>query len=175
MGKLGEATIFASETVALDVIGATFIRDVEPGELVIVNDSGIRSLPPVRAGRAPPLHLRACLFLAARLDRRRHVGLRSPQERSAPSWRAKRRSRPTMSCRCPTAACPRRSASARQSGIPFELGIIRSHYVGRTFIQPSQEVRHLGVKLKHNANSRADRGQAHRADRRFDRSRHDQP
>ena len=58
-----------------------------------------------------------------------------------------------MSCRCPTAAFPRRSASARRAGIPFELGIIRSHYVGRTFIQPSQEVRHLGVKLKHNANS----------------------
>ena len=58
-----------------------------------------------------------------------------------------------MSCRCPTAAFPRRSASARHRGIPFELGIIRSHYVGRTFIQPSQEVRHLGVKLKHNANS----------------------
>ena len=72
-----------------------------------------------------------------------------------------------MSCRCPTAACRRRSASARQSGIPFELGIIRSHYVGRTFIQPSQEVRHLGVKLKHNANSRAGRRQEHRADRRF--------
>ena len=58
-----------------------------------------------------------------------------------------------MSCRCPTAAFRRRSASARRRGIPFELGIIRSHYVGRTFIQPSQEVRHLGVKLKHNANS----------------------
>ena len=58
-----------------------------------------------------------------------------------------------MSCRCPTAACPRRSAFRQASGIPFELGIIRSHYVGRTFIQPSQEVRHLGVKLKHNANS----------------------
>ena len=57
-----------------------------------------------------------------------------------------------MSCPCPTAACPRRSASARPAGIPFELGIIRTHYVGRTFIQPSQEVRHLGVKLKHNAN-----------------------
>ena len=79
-----------------------------------------------------------------------------------------------MSFPCRTAACPRRSASARQSGIPFELGIIRSHYVGRTFIQPSQEVRHLGVKLKHNANSRAGRRQEHRAGRRFDRPRHDQ-
>ena len=64
MGKLGEATIFASETVALDVIGARFIRDVEPGELVLVNDSGIRSFRPFQKGRAAAVHFRACLFLA---------------------------------------------------------------------------------------------------------------
>ena len=58
-----------------------------------------------------------------------------------------------MWCRFPTAECPPRIGFSQASGIPFELGIIRSHYVGRTFIQPSQEVRHLGVKLKHNANS----------------------
>ena len=75
MGKLGEATIFASETVALDVIGATYLRDVEPGELIVVNDDGRPHLPPVRPGRAAPLHLRACLFLAPRQHRRRHVGL----------------------------------------------------------------------------------------------------
>ena len=73
--------------------------------------------------------------------------------RSAPSWRARPRSRPIMSCRCPTAACPRRSASARQAGSRSSSGSSARHYVGRTFIQPSQEVRHLGVKLKHNANS----------------------
>ena len=60
----------------------------------------------------------------------------------------------------PDSGVPAAIGFARQSGIPFELGIIRSHYVGRTFIQPSQDVRHLGVKLKHNANSRADRRQA---------------
>ena len=75
MGKLGEATIFASESVALDVIGATYLRDVEPGELVIVNESRHPQLPPLRAGQAPALHLRACLFLAARQHHRRHVGL----------------------------------------------------------------------------------------------------
>ena len=72
----------------------------------------------------------------------------------------------------PDSGVPAAIGFARQSGIPFELGIIRSHYVGRTFIQPSQEVRHLGVKLKHNANG-AGRRQAHRPGRRFDRARHD--
>ena len=75
MGKLGEATIFASETVALDVIGATYLRDVEPGELIIVNESGIRCFRPFAPAQGPPLHLRACLFLAPRQHRRRHLGL----------------------------------------------------------------------------------------------------
>ena len=57
----------------------------------------------------------------------------------------------------PDSGVPAAIGFSQESGIPFELGIIRSHYVGRTFIQPSQDVRHLGVKLKHNANSRADR------------------
>ena len=79
MGKLGEATIFASETVALDVIGATFLRDVEPGEMVIVNDSGIRSFRPFPKADPQAVHLRACLFLAPRQHRRGPVGLRSAQ------------------------------------------------------------------------------------------------
>ena len=75
MGKLGEATIFASETVALDVIGATYLRDVEPGELIIVNEAGVRSFRPFAPAQPAPLHLRACLFLAARQHRRGHLGL----------------------------------------------------------------------------------------------------
>ena len=75
MGKLGDAVIFASESVALDVIGATFERDIEPGELVLVNDSGVRSFRPFAPAEPAPVHLRACLFLASRLGRRRPLGL----------------------------------------------------------------------------------------------------
>ena len=75
MGKLGEATIFASETVALDVIGASYLRDVEPGELIIVNETGVRSFRPFAPAKPAAVHLRACLFLAPRQHRRRHVGL----------------------------------------------------------------------------------------------------
>ena len=120
-------------------------------------DRGLRPgralAPPVRAAAAPALHLRACLFLAARLRRRRPFGLQRPQADRRRAGASRARSRPIMSCRCPTAACRRRSAMPSRAGIPFELGIIRSHYVGRTFIQPGDQVRHLGVKLKHNANS----------------------
>ena len=80
MGKLGEATIFASETVALDVIGASFLRDVEPGEVDPRQRQRHPFLPPVREGRSAAVHLRACLFLAPGQHRRGRVGLRGPQE-----------------------------------------------------------------------------------------------
>ena len=152
MGKLGEATIFASETVALDVIGASFLRDVEPGEVIIVNDSGIRSFKPF--GQAAP---RPCLFehvYFARPDSvaegvsvyevRKNIGAELAKEAPVDA---------DYVVPVPDSGVPAAIGFSQASGIPFELGIIRSHYVGRTFIQPNQEVRHLGVKLKHNANS----------------------
>ena len=153
MGKLGEATIFASETVALDVIGATYLRDVEPGEMILVNDSGIRSLPPVRARPSP----RPCIFEHVYFSRpdsiaegksvyevRKNIGAELSREAPVEA---------DYVVPVPDSGVPAAIGFSQASGIPFELGIIRSHYVGRTFIQPSQEVRHLGVKLKHNANS----------------------
>ncbi len=152
MGKLGEATIFASETVALDVIGATFLRDVEPGELVVVNDSGIRSFRPF--AKAEP---RPCIF--------EHVYFSRPDSiaEGQSVYQVRKRIGAELSREAPVEAdyvvpvpdsgVPAAIGFSQECGIPFELGIIRSHYVGRTFIQPSQEVRHLGVKLKHNANS----------------------
>ncbi|HVL79672.1 MAG TPA: amidophosphoribosyltransferase [Sphingomicrobium sp.] len=152
MGKLGEATIFASETVALDVIGATFIRDVEPGELIIVNNSGLRSFRPL--AKAEP---RPCLFEQVYFSRpdsvaegksvyevRKNIGAELSRESPVAA---------DYVVPVPDSGVPAAIGFSQASGIPFELGIIRSHYVGRTFIQPSQEVRHLGVKLKHNANS----------------------
>ena len=152
MGKLGEATIFASETVAFDVIGATYIRDIEPGELVMVNGAGIRSFRPF--GQTQP---RPCIFEHVYFSRpdsivdgtsvyevRKKIGAELSREAPVEA---------DYVVPVPDSGVPAALGFSQASGIPFELGIIRSHYVGRTFIQPSQEVRHLGVKLKHNANS----------------------
>ena len=173
MGKLGEATIFASETVALDVIGASFLRDVEPGELILVNDSGIRSFRPFE--KAAP---RPCIFEHVYFSRpdsiadgqsvyevRKEIGAELAREAPVEA---------DYVVPVPDSGVPAAIGFSQASGIPFELGIIRSHYVGRTFIQPTQEVRHLGVKLKHNANSALVGGKSIVLDRRFDRSRHDQ-
>jgi amidophosphoribosyltransferase len=152
MGKLGEATIFASETVALDVVGATYIRDVEPGELIVVNGSGIRSFRPFEPAKPRP-----CIFEHVYFSRpdsvydgtsvyevRKNIGRELAREAPVEA---------DIVVPVPDSGVPAALGFSLESDIPFELGIIRSHYVGRTFIQPSQEVRNLGVKLKHNANS----------------------
>ena len=152
MGKLGDATIFASESVALDVIGATYVRDVEPGELVIVDASGIRSVRPF--AKAAP---RPCIF--------EHVYFARPDSivEGSSVYETRKAIGAVLSREAPVEAdyvvpvpdsgVPAAIGFSQESGIPFELGIIRSHYVGRTFIQPNDGIRHLGVKLKHNANS----------------------
>ena len=152
MGKLGEATIFASETVAFDVIGATYIRDIEPGELVIVNDKGLRSFRPFAAAAPRP-----CIFEHVYFSRPDSIvdGTSVYEVRKKIGAELSRES-PVVAdyvVPVPDSGVPAAIGFSQESGIPFELGIIRSHYVGRTFIQPSDGVRHLGVKLKHNANS----------------------
>ncbi|HUG45364.1 MAG TPA: amidophosphoribosyltransferase [Sphingomicrobium sp.] len=152
MGKLGESTIFASESVALDVIGATLIRDVEPGEVIVVNESGLRSFRPFE-----DLKPRPCIFEHVYFSRpdsvvdgtsvyevRKNIGAELAREAPVEA---------DIVVPVPDSGVPAAIGFGQASQIPFELGIIRSHYVGRTFIQPTQEVRHLGVKLKHNANS----------------------
>ena len=151
MGKLDDAVIFASETVALDVVGATFVRAVEPGELVIVQGSEIRSIRPFA-----PMAARPCVFEWVYFSRpdsivddhsiysvRKAIGAQLAIESPVDA---------DLVIPVPDSGTPAAIGYAQQSGIPFELGIIRSHYVGRTFISPGDKVRHLGVKLKHNAN-----------------------
>ncbi len=151
MGKLGDAIIFASETVALDVVGATFVRAVEPGELVIVQGTEIRSIRPFA-----PMAARPCIFEWVYFSRpdsivddhsvysvRKAIGAQLAIESPVDA---------DLVIPVPDSGTPAAIGYAQQSGIPFELGIIRSHYVGRTFISPGDKVRHLGVKLKHNAN-----------------------
>ncbi|HEX6374775.1 MAG TPA: amidophosphoribosyltransferase [Allosphingosinicella sp.] len=152
MGRLGESYIFASETVALDVVGATYIRTVEPGEIVIVSPQGVRSHRPFADARPRP-----CVFEHIYFSRpdsvldgasvyavRKAIGAELARETPVEA---------DFVVPVPDSGVPAAIGYAQESGIPFELGIIRSHYVGRTFIQPSDSVRHLGVKLKHNANS----------------------
>ncbi|MBV9930702.1 MAG: amidophosphoribosyltransferase, partial [Alphaproteobacteria bacterium] len=152
MGRLGDAYIFASETVALDVVGATFIRSVEPGEMVIVSERGLSSHRPFA-----PVRPRPCIFEHIYFSRpdsvldgasvysvRKAIGAELARENPIDA---------DFVVPVPDSGVPAAIGYAQESGIPFELGIIRSHYVGRTFIQPSDQVRHLGVKLKHNANS----------------------
>jgi amidophosphoribosyltransferase len=151
MGRLDDAVIFASESVAFDVVGAEFERAVEPGELVIVQNGQVRSIKPFA-----PLNPRPCIFEWVYFSRpdsivdelsvydvRKAIGAELAREAPVEA---------DLVIPVPDSGVPAAIGYAQESGIPFELGIIRSHYVGRTFIQPGDKVRHLGVKLKHNAN-----------------------
>ena len=152
LGMLDGHPILASETCALDIIGARFVRDVENGEVIVISDDGIESLKPF-----PPMPPRPCIFeyiYFARPDS--IVGGRPVYEvRKRIGARAGPRDAPVEAdvvVPVPDSGVPAAIGYAQQAGIPFELGIIRNHYVGRTFIQPTQTIRELGVRLKHSAN-----------------------
>ncbi|SMC32506.1 amidophosphoribosyltransferase [Novosphingobium sp. B1] len=152
MGKLGDAVVFASETVALDVVGAEFVREVEPGELIQVDlDGNLSTHRPFGTPDARP-----CIFEHVYFSRpdslmggnsvyqvRKAIGAQLAIESPADA---------DLVIPVPDSGVPAALGYAQQSGIPFELGIIRSHYVGRTFIQPSDGARNADVKRKHNAN-----------------------
>jgi len=151
LGKLGTGWILASETCALDIVGAEFVRDVEAGELVVLDGNGVTSLKPFSI--APR---RFCVFeyiYFARpdsviegqsvYDARKRIGAELARESPAKA---------DVVIPVPDSGVPAALGYAAESGIPFEYGIIRNHYVGRTFIEPSDQIRHLGVRLKHNAN-----------------------
>jgi amidophosphoribosyltransferase len=140
-----------SETCALDIVGADFVRDVEPGELVILDENGLRSVKPFARQKK-----RFCIFeyiYFARpdsvvdgmsvYDARKRIGGELARESGVPA---------DVVIPVPDSGVPAALGYAAEAGIPFELGIIRNHYVGRTFIEPTESIRHLGVKLKHNAN-----------------------
>ena len=150
LGRLGDAYVVCSETCAMDLIGATYVRDVEPGEVLVISAGGRAVDQAVSAGAARALRVRARLLRAARQLRVRQERQRGAHRTSAACWRASSRSTPTSSCRCPTRACARRWATPTKSGIPLRMGLIRNHYVGRTFIQPQSSIRHFGVKVKLN-------------------------
>ena len=142
--------VVASETCAFDLIGARYERDVEPGEIVHLTRGRLR-LAPLRlsASRRPASSSTSTSRGPTRMVFGRSVGrvaagLRARARARAPGRGRRRRAR------CPTPGCTRPSATPRSRGIPFALGLVRNHYVGRTFIEPKQAIRHFGVKVKLN-------------------------
>ncbi len=157
LGKIGDSYVLTSETCALDIIGAEFIREIENGEVVIIDENGIESLKPF-----PQQPARPCIFeyiYFARPDSivggqsvyevRKKMGMQLAKESSVEA---------DVVVPIPDSGIPAAIGFAQESRIPMELGIIRNHYVGRTFIEPEQQIRQLGVKLKHNANVGAVKG-----------------
>ncbi|HWW49749.1 MAG TPA: amidophosphoribosyltransferase [Xanthobacteraceae bacterium] len=151
LGDFQGSPVLASETCALDIIGASYVRDIEPGEIVVFDHDGVESHKPFA-----PVPPRPCIFeyiYFARPDS--IVGGRSVYEvRKAMGAELARESHveADVVVPVPDSGVPAAIGYSRAAGIPFELGIIRNHYVGRTFIQPTQSVRELGVRMKHSAN-----------------------
>jgi amidophosphoribosyltransferase len=151
LGELDGAPILASETCALDIIGARYVRDIENGEIVVFDEEGAHTHKPF-----PPMTPQPCIFeyiYFARPDSivggrpvypiRKAMGAELAAEAPAEA---------DVVIPVPDSGTPAAIGYAHASGIPFELGIIRNHYVGRTFIEPTQQIRQLGVRLKHSAN-----------------------
>ena len=157
LGRLHDAWILASETCALDIIGAQFVREVENGEVVVISENGVESLHPF-----PRVPARPCIFEYVYFSRPDSIlGGRSVygvRKRFGEELASKSPADADVVIPVPDSGVPAALGYAHTSGIPFELGIIRNHYVGRTFIEPTQQIRALGVKLKHNANRAVIRG-----------------
>jgi amidophosphoribosyltransferase len=151
LGKLDDAAILASETCALDIIGARYVRDVENGEVISFDEEGMHSQRPF-----PPMPPRPCIFEYIYFSRPDSiVGGRPVYQIRKTMGRELAREAPAAAdviVPVPDSGVPAAIGYAQESGIPFEMGIIRNHYVGRTFIQPTQSIREAGVRMKHNAN-----------------------
>ena len=150
LGRLGDGYIVASETCAIDLVGGRFIREIEPGEVVILDKDGLRSFFPFKK-QARKAH---CIFeyvYFARPDSfifgqnvysvRKELGRQLAKEHPVEA---------DMVVPVPDSGVPAAIGYAQESGIPFEMGMVRNHYVGRTFIEPRGEIRHFGVKIKLN-------------------------
>jgi amidophosphoribosyltransferase len=151
LGQIGDAWVLASETCALDTVGATFVRDVEHGEVIVIDHEGLRSIKPFPVKAARP-----CLFEYVYFSRpdsfvngksvyevRKRMGRGLAREHAVEA---------DVVVPVPDSGVPAAMGYAQESGIPYEMGIIRSHYLGRTFIQPSQGARQKGVRMKHSPN-----------------------
>jgi amidophosphoribosyltransferase len=151
LGKLGNSYIFASETCALDIIGAELVREVENGEIIIINKDGIESVKPF-----PKQNPRPCIFEYIYFSRPDSIvggkGVYEYRKNLGKQLAIESPSEVDIVSSVPDSGNPAAIGYSEQSKIKFDMGIIRNHYVGRTFIEPTQQIRQLGVKLKHNPN-----------------------
>jgi amidophosphoribosyltransferase len=147
LGRVKNAYVLASETTALDLIEAEFLREIEPGEMVVIDEQGLRSTFPLEArapGRCVFEHVYfarsdSSLFGLSVYETRKRLGIQLAKEQPAQA---------DLVIAVPDSGVPAAIGYAQGSGIPYDVGLIRSHYVGRTFIEPQQSIRHFGVKLK---------------------------
>jgi len=151
LGRLGDGWVLSSETCALDIIGADFVREIEPGEMVVIDASGVISSHPFdRRGS------RFCIFEHVYFSRpdsilggrsvyetRRQIGVELAREAPVDA---------DLVCPVPDSGTPAAIGYSQESGIPYAMGIVRNQYMGRTFIEPSEQIRNMGVRLKLNVN-----------------------
>lgn len=151
LGKLGDGWILSSETCALDIVGAEHVREIEPGEMIVIGPEGIKSTFPFEATPARP-----CIFEKVYFSRpdsilggqsvyetRRQIGIELAKESPVEA---------DLVCPVPDSGTPAAIGFSHQSGIPYGMGIIRNSYMGRTFIEPTEQIRNMGVRLKLNVN-----------------------
>jgi amidophosphoribosyltransferase len=151
LGKLGDGWALSSETCALDIVGADFVREIEPGEMVVITAQGVESSRPFETKRS-----RFCIFEHVYFSRpdsiiggrsvyetRRQIGVELAREAPVDA---------DLVCPVPDSGTPAAIGFAHESGIPYGMGIIRNQYMGRTFIEPTEQIRNMGVRLKLNVN-----------------------
>lgn len=151
LGRVADGWALSSETCALDIIGAEFVREIEPGEMVVITDDGIESYRPFQQARP-----RFCIFEHVYFSRpdsilggksvyetRRQIGVELAREAPVEA---------DLVCPVPDSGTPAAIGYSHESGIPYGMGIIRNQYMGRTFIEPTEQIRNMGVRLKLNVN-----------------------
>ncbi|NSX55851.1 amidophosphoribosyltransferase [Sulfitobacter sp. 1151] len=151
LGKVGDGWALSSETCALDIIGASFVREIKPGEMVVITEKGVESIFPFR-----PAKSRFCIFEHVYFSRpdsilggrsvyetRREIGVELARETPVDA---------DIVCPVPDSGTPAAIGYSQESGIPYAMGIIRNQYMGRTFIEPTEQIRNMGVRLKLNVN-----------------------
>ena len=151
LGRVGEAWVLTSETCALDIVGAELVREIAPGEMVIISEEGVESQFPFA-----PRPSRFCIFEYVYFSRpdsvigglsvyeaRRRIGEELAREAPVEA---------DLICPVPDSGTPAAIGYSQASGVPFAMGIIRNQYVGRTFIEPTEQIRNMGVRLKLNVN-----------------------
>ncbi|EAU44622.1 amidophosphoribosyltransferase [Salipiger bermudensis] len=157
LGKVGDGWCLSSETCALDIIGAEYVREIEPGEMVVITEKGVESTHPFRSRNS-----RFCIFEHVYFSRpdsiiggrsvyetRRQIGVELAREAPIEA---------DLVCPVPDSGTPAAIGYAHESGIPYGMGIIRNQYMGRTFIEPTEQIRNMGVRLKLNVNRALIRG-----------------